>query len=138
MSRSECGYQLRIKGESLKNTKLKFVLVGALLANLTAGASEEQYVIKADKAQVGEGTTLTMSGKTGRLHVEKMSGYPAGLDVAVRQVERVNGPTANTLTIEADNKMVFTFLIGAGQYICNTCVSYQLPMNWHREESPKK
>jgi hypothetical protein len=122
----------------LKNTVLKFLLVGTVLAGLTACSSEEQYVIKADQAQLGVGSTLTMSGKAGRLHVVQLPAYPTGFDVAVSEVQRINPPMANTLMIEADNKMVLTFLISAGQYICDSCVSYQLPRTWHRDDLTKK
>lgn len=112
---------------------LKFsVVLGAAMFCLSACGSSESYAIKADDGQLGRGTTITMTGKTGRIRSDVLPGYPKGLDESVTEIERTSGPTGGTWKIETEHKMVLSFIVASGAYICDSCNAVNLPLNWHK------
>lgn len=116
----------------------KISVLCVALISLSACDNTAHYVLEADASQIGAGATITMVGKTGRIHMDPIQGYPKGLDEPVHEVERVDGVGVNTLKIETASKIDFTFSIGAGKYICTSCAFNKAPLNWHRVEPAKK
>jgi hypothetical protein len=116
--------------------KLSLAL-SAMLLCLSACEGSDSYSIKADDGQLGSGTMITMIGKAGRIRSEVLPGYAKGLDEAVTEVERTSGPTGGTWKIETEHKMVLSFIVVSGGYICDSCNAVNLPLSWHREKSRK-
>lgn len=114
-----------------------YVALCAVMFCLSACGSSESYAIKADDGQLGRGTTITMTGKAGRIHSDVLPGYPKGLEESVMEIERTSGPTGGTWKIETEHKMVLSFIVLSGAYICDSCNSLGLPSNWHRVQPGK-
>lgn len=108
------------------------VALSAVLLCLSACESSERYVIKADDGQVGRGTMIEMIGKTGRIRSEVLPGYPKALDESVTEIERTSGPTGGTWKVETEHKLVLSFIVASGIYICDSCNAVSLPQTWHR------
>lgn len=103
---------------------------------LVACDSPERFVLKADEGQIGAGTTLTMDGKSGRLHAGPLPGFPQGLDVKVIEIAQPL-PTGYLWEVETEQKLKFGFVVAAGKYICRTCDAWGLPVTWHKEKISK-
>lgn len=117
--------------------KIKLVVSAAFIFFLSACSNDDSYVIRADEGQLGSGSTITMTGNTGRIRTGALTGFPNGLDEGVKEVERAIAPTGGFWKVETDTKLNLSFIVAAGAYICNSCVEVGLPVTWHRDLSKK-
>lgn len=117
----------------LKSLSIALV-AGMVGASLTACGEPERFVLKADDGQIGSDATITMEGKTGRIHFGPLQGFPEGMDQKVTEIERIDSPNYRAWKVQTEQKMTFSFLVVAGAYICESCAMRQLPLTWHPQK----
>jgi hypothetical protein len=111
--------------------KLRCALMTLAFLSLTACENSERYSLVANAGQIGRGTIISMVGKTGTIHADPLPGYLKGLDEQVKEIERPVG-SEGEWKFETEHKMILSFIVGAGNYICDSCNSVGLPFTWHR------
>lgn len=110
------------------------LLVATLLA---LSACSNKTVIVANNGQIGAGSTITQDGKTAALHVSPSANWPKGLDETLTLQERTTmvPGVQQLLTFKSATFPEITLTNIGEQYICHTCQSLNLPINWHRGTS---
>jgi cytochrome c-type biogenesis protein CcmH/NrfF len=108
----------------------------ALLAAtlLALSACSNKTVIEANSGQIGAGATITQDGKTAKLHVPPSANWPKGLDATLTLQERSTmAPGVHQLlAFKTDTYQEITLTNIGEQYICHSCQSLNLPIQWHR------
>lgn len=119
----------------MRKNSIPTVLLGAaIFVALSACNSKESFVIKADDGQSGAEASITMTGTTGTIATGPLQSYPAGLNEPVTETSALQGvaATGQHWGLESKSKVKLSFNIAAGHYICDSCLEYGLPLNWHR------
>lgn len=113
------------------NKTMAALLAATLLA---MSACSKKTVIVANATQIGAGSTITQDGKTAALHVPPSANWPKGLDETLTLQERATMAPGvqELLTFKTDTNQEITLTNIGDKYICHTCQSLKLPIEWHR------
>jgi hypothetical protein len=109
-----------------------------LLPVLMLGACSKQFVLVADNAQIGAGSTIIVTGTTGVLHAPPGPGLPNGFDGTLTLKDSVQDLSgAGVLSFRSEGGgfgkgAEITFIKAAGLYACKDCTTWNLPLTWHR------
>lgn len=98
-------------------------------------ACSEQTVIVADTGQIGAHATIIQNGNTAALHVPPSPSWPKGWDTKLTVTEGggIIPGIQQMLTFKTSNNISISFINIGNKYVCQSCVSLNLPLDWHRE-----
>jgi hypothetical protein len=97
-------------------------------------ACSPSTVIVADVGQIGAGATVTRDGDVGALHIPPSANWPKGWNalLTVSEAGGILPDVQQILTFRTANNLELSFITIGDKYVCQTCRSLNLPVEWHR------